>query len=622
MRILFNSFFIGMVLLTSPASSAAQPVTATQLIQQAENEGLASHSQWLALLHYKEEVWTFSVVSQADDPRFFLAEDGDTDSRAELQADIRAFLQPSGEGHAQCLFPARWFWIKQQLGLDAQFDVSCPRFEKWQQSMAADSLTLVFPSMYLNNPGSSFGHTFLRFDNSQSELLSNALNYAASYRFTDNMVKYVYNGLFGGYNGIFNIRSYFEMVEEYSNLENRDIWEYRLDYSPEEIQQLIRHVWEVMQIDFDYYFFSENCSYRLLALLDVVRADSHLSAREHFPYYAIPVDTVRVVDEAGLISGHVYRPSLVSKIKQKFGSVTEDMQSSIVALADDQISPDKLTDYTSLQRAQILDAAYEVLQMRDRHKTILAEQILQARSQVQVETMPVDHAQVPPETGHASARFSIAAGRVENRNQLSIELRPAFHDLLDAPTGYVQGAGISILQTRLRVLQGDSPELDALVFISMDSLSPLTKWRTPVSWSFETGLRRKTAAEFKQSDDFLSFDTRVAAGFSLGSRTAATDTLYFLQAVLDVNVADALVEGYSSGAGIKVGLFHYNPAGQFEFLLESMRDVAGNDSERDTVKCGYQFDVGQNLGLRLRVEKNDYQVTDELRWLLGLGVYF
>ncbi len=324
------------VLLAVPLQPhAAPPGEVAAYIERAEDRQLASDPAWLALLHYKTEAVLRRFNSQADDRAFFLAEDGAIDPAAELLADLNGFMQPPAAGHAQCRFPARWFWLKQKLLIDQQYDVACPRFEKWFGAIEKDSLVMVFPSMYLNNPGSMFGHTFLRFDNESGDvLLSHALNYAAAYDPEDDGISYIFKGVFGGYRGVFSLRRYFETVQEYSNIQNRDIWEYKIDFTREEIEQLLRHVWEVTDIGFDYYFFRENCSYRLLGLIDAVRPEAGLTFNAEFPLYTIPVDTIRALDESGMILQRQYRPSLASQLLTEFDMMSTENAAAALALAN------------------------------------------------------------------------------------------------------------------------------------------------------------------------------------------------------------------------------------------------------------------------------------------------
>ncbi|MDR3578435.1 MAG: DUF4105 domain-containing protein [Oryzomonas sp.] len=126
------------------------------------------------------------------------------------------------------------------------------------------------------------------------------MNYAANTR-EERGVKFAFKGLFGGYQGRFSIAPYYAAVKTYGDIENRDIWEYDQNLTPEEIGQLLRHVWEMRSAWFDYYFLDENCSYHLLSLLETARPGLRLTDR--FPWWAIPSETVRAVSVAGLGPG-------------------------------------------------------------------------------------------------------------------------------------------------------------------------------------------------------------------------------------------------------------------------------------------------------------------------------
>lgn len=54
---------------------------------------------------------------------------------------------------------------------------------------------------------------------------------------------------------------------------------------------MIAHAWEIRDRNFDYYFFDENCAYRLLALIDIARPGTDLLGE--VSTHAIPSDTVR-----------------------------------------------------------------------------------------------------------------------------------------------------------------------------------------------------------------------------------------------------------------------------------------------------------------------------------------
>ncbi|HBX56850.1 MAG TPA: hypothetical protein DEH10_15920, partial [Pseudomonas sp.] len=130
-------------------------------------------------------------------------------------------------------------WLREQLGLTDLPQPSCSEFSAWYQDVSPHSSVLVFPAAYLNSPSSMFGHTLLRIDQADVDshntaLLSYALNFGAFIEGADNSILYAWKGLMGGYPGLFALVPYREKLAEYRSLENRDLWEYRLNLSAEE----------------------------------------------------------------------------------------------------------------------------------------------------------------------------------------------------------------------------------------------------------------------------------------------------------------------------------------------------------------------------------------------------
>ncbi len=146
-----RGFFLFCVLvLAVSGGSYADDVQLQKLLQKAHQQQLAKHPEWHRLLHFRRDLWG-RYRSEIDQPEFFLSPRGRKDPTAELQATLRAFFQPpsiSTETQtAQCLFPARYAWLKTHLEWgDAIADTFCPRFEKWRSEMDADSVDVVFAS--------------------------------------------------------------------------------------------------------------------------------------------------------------------------------------------------------------------------------------------------------------------------------------------------------------------------------------------------------------------------------------------------------------------------------------------------------------------------------------------
>ncbi len=611
MRLSFPFFLL---ILCLPTCSRAEPVAADDLIQQARAAGLGQQPAWQALLHYQPAVFSGQMVSQADDVDFFFSEQGKTQPQAELEATLRAMLLPAKSKHAQCLFPARWHWLEQQLNISTAHDVACPRLDAWLNRIDAERLTMVFPAMYLGNPGSSFGHTFLRFDGDSSVMLSQALNYAADNNPDDGMIAYVYNGVFGGYTGVFRVRNYFETVQVYSDIENRDIWEYQLDYSAEEIRQLARHVWEVTDIDFDYFFFGENCSYRLLSLLDAAKPEGALTFDHAFPLYAIPVDTVRALEEKDLIIKKQYRPSLASQIQTGLHKLTDQEREWVIQLADAEITAEKImTQMISAEKKiQVLEQAYSLLQFRAQENTEQAENVLTARSRLSAEREAIIDRPEPPESGHASARFAYGGGQrtrwQSDQSFVDLKIRMAFHDLVDSPLGYTSGSAINVMDTHLRWLPDeDVLQLESLRFFNVISLNPISDWYAPLSWQLDVRLQRLA---LNPTDSDLAFIVEAGAGYS---KRLANTTL-FAMAMIEADASDDYKEDYSLLMGAQLGVSAPFSAGQLLLLAENTNAVSGFDSEKESVSAALQFNLDKNLGLRFGYQKNRYQLVDKQCW--------
>jgi len=624
------------VVVKAPVQESTDVVVAS-LLQQADQLQLAEHETWYALLHYKRESFFRGFVSQADDDDFFLAVEGKTDSKAELIADIKAFYHGPESKHAQCLFPARWWWLKQQLNISDEDDISCPQLAAFMRKVSQDKLFLVFPTMYLNNPGSTFGHTFLRFDDEDDAvLLSKTLNYAAKVKKTDDLASYVAKGLFGGYSGIFRIKPYYKMVQEYTNIENRDIWEYQLDITPEEIAQLVRHVWEVRGIDFDYYFFRENCAYRLLALLDVVRPGLQLTAEDDFPFYAIPVDTVRELEDAGIIQSRLFRASLATQINEYFAVEQSNYSSVVLTLLSDDTASDIQSLNKTLQvlnfdaeKVKVLQQAYNILQFYGKSSSAKSQGMLKIISELSSSTVSIESASEQsevmdlklgsPETGHKSMRVAAGYGEQNGQQYIDLRWRPAFHDLLDAPQGYVDGAAINIFDVRFKWFVDNELKnnlrLESLKFFNVTSLSPVSSWQTPVSWLLDIRFDR---TQVSKSESVRNFITRGGAGLSVKKQAF----MPFFLMIGEWNLSSDYRKGYSLLAGLQAGVFVNYKASQFELSYEKDAAIAGFELDKETLVVNWQVNFQINHAMRLQYRLIEYDFFDDEDWTVGYHYYF
>lgn len=600
-----------------PLLAAAAPDNAylQQLIARAHALNLAADPQWHALVHYLPDELDGGYHSLAVTRNFFNAPDGRYNPQAELDATLRAFFSARQETETQqnpqCAFIARYHWLDSRLHFDPQrLPVrQCRRFEQWYHAIDPAQATLIFPAAYMNNPSSMFGHTLLRIDrpgqDEHSRLISYSINFAAQTKETNGVV-FAYKGLTGGYIGTFSILPYYAKVQEYTNMDNRDIWEYQLNLTPLEIRRLLEHAWELGPVGFDYYFFTQNCSYQLLTLLDVARPGMNLAAQ--FPDWAIPSDTIKaVLAQKGMLKKVVYRPSAYTKLAHRLAAMDPEAQRLTYGIAkrDLTLTDAELTRLPVAEEADILEAAYDYRQYMyvsrkwsDKDNSLYAYQLLSARSKLAY-TSPADPVPMPavrPDQGHDTARVAITTGREWGRDYLQLALRPAYHDLLDPAGGYTKGAQIDFFDIAVRRNLTNQPgtRLQHFTLVNILSLAPRDRFFSPLSWRIAVG--------WKRLSPLLDPGERLAAYVDGGfGPTYALSQRTLLTAMAEGQAlgCDRLPAGDTLAAGGALSLLYTGSEVNVRLLARRRHYYTAHDSEWSDYRAALEFKLGAQTSLRL-----------------------
>ena len=491
-----------------PAVRAGEDLYVADLQAQAQNLQIWQKPEWVNLLHYNGKgEQPDKYDSDVNDEHFFIASEGKTNPEDELLATIAAFFRTgiTGDEHAQCRFKARLNWIKQNLSIDVNSLplVHCSKYLEWRKHVNAGSVTMVFPAYHLNSPSSMYGHTLLRLDATEDEdnstWLSTAVSFGADVASDDNSILYAYKGLAGGYPGTFVTDHYYKKIQEYDRIEHRDIWEYKLNLTSDETERLVTHLWEVQNIRFDYYYFDENCSYRLLELLEIARPGIDLTGE--FKLTAIPVDTVRAIARANMIETTEFKPSQLSVLREKLKQVPKEDHDLIIRLSED-ISVSTQDSFTGLslnRQKAIVDIAYQYLRYlqtgkeRDplvakrSHRLLLLLNSYPKNSSINA----VVDTPVAPEKGHGSKRASFGLGKRLDNYYTELGFKMSFHDLEDNEDGFLRGAQINIGSMQIRAEENESIRLYRLDLVDIFSITPRTRFFKPLSWKIYTGLERQ-----------------------------------------------------------------------------------------------------------------------------------
>ena len=444
--------------------------------------------------------------SEIDDEAFFLSANGAKNSQEELEATISALINEVtlDDNATACKFPARKAWLVKELDMKGLPQVECKAFNKLMQRVDPQSASLIFPSAFINSPASMFGHTFIRIDSSMdSRMLSYAINYAAAAdSATENGMVFAVKGLFGGYYGTYSLLPYYEKIKEYRDSEERDIWEYDLDLNEAEMQQMMRHIWELQNTYSWYYFFTENCSYNMLWLIEAARPSIHL--REYFTYQVIPPETIHAMVKEKIIEKRHFRPARRTKLLAYEAYLEEDDIQDVFSLAKENKDPQeylKNSRKSQQRKKYILEAASEFIEYdflasdinssvyRHRLHSILSSRASLGKGEPIKIERPSD-----PMLGHNAYRLRTEIG-IRNDEAIGfLGLRPANHDIKDSDIGFLEGTQIEFFDLLLSYSE-DKVELEKGTILSLASFAPRGKFFKPMSWRLSIGWDREYLSE-------------------------------------------------------------------------------------------------------------------------------
>ena len=513
---------------------------------------LADLPEWLALGHYQKGWFGYEGTIGSDN--FYVSPEGKNNPLKELEATVTLFQ--SDDVEKKCLFPARYMFLKKHGLVSTPFP-SCAEFEQFKEDLQPAGMTLLFTDAYMNNSSSLFGHTLLRVDTARkgTQLLAHGINYGAWTQGYENSFLYAVYGLAGFYPGGYTVKPYYDIINTYNNIENRDIWEYNLNLTSEELDLFVAHIWEVGQTTTPYYFFTQNCSYMLMELFDAVRPELNLAAG--FKGQTIPLDTIKAVNaREGLVKSVNYRPSRQRKIRYRIKQMNERQYDAFL----DAITLD-LTETQNLpedEKADVLETAYQYVQyqyvagdlaLKDyRQKSF---QLLRARNQAAA-GQKFDELKEGqnPVLSHDSMMVSLGVG-VQNGDVFEqLSFRPAYHLVTDRGYGFLSGAEIDFLDVSFRHYdKHDKYVLDKLNVLQLSSFSPINA--VFQAMSYRIGLDVSRQINPKSEDEGYVLNGNVGGGGTV----ALSDHFWFYGlSSVEAAYGGFLPNNQWLGAGLAAGM--------------------------------------------------------------------
>lgn len=547
------------------ALTPEQELQRLQVRQRASGVKAWEDAYWRKLLYYEKGLfgnWRSPSVNQ----QFFLSKWGDINPRLELEAAVDGlYFEGKDDDSPECHFPERYRWLKEKLGLEpGAFPArNCAAFENWKAGLDPESVSLLFAAGYLNNPSTLYGHTFLRLHKrgaAGADLLDYTVNYAAT---TDEQGGFLYalKGLVGAYPGQFSTIPYYLKIQEYHNLENRDLWEFPLGLTQPEIDRLLRHCWELGKASFPYLFFTRNCSWQLLPLLDIVKPELRLGERFH--QWVIPSDTAKAVIAASPAAEPGWRPSLWKTVDWKRSQLSDGERAAALELARGAQAEQlrRLEAWPPDRKAAVLEAATDYLSWRFYARKIgkteldnRTDPLLAARAPLGQQVTFTGAPARPQSIAAAHESLRLGAGLAGLKNGPAYELRARFamQDLLDDPAGYLPDAALEMGSFRLRYEpRYNRYYLKEGVVAHVLSLNPWDDWVRRQSWEIQAGLEQAPETG-RQSGRAAVWAMNAGAGVS-AAWDGVVRHVWFALAQADSGFGPALDGNWRLGAGLKAG---------------------------------------------------------------------
>ena len=250
---------------------------------------VSTQEEWLHLLHYNDKK---SVVV---DKTFFLSQDGIKNPKNEMDAFIKEYIHPTytGEEDIVCRFPARVNFIKKHFNLpNRKQTTDCIGYYEFREKVSAEKIYIVFAGENNVSPSSMMGHLFLKLSGKINGITrEHAFGFLATFEEQTTVVTYS-KILLNIIDGYYMLSPYDTKVLEYTEKEQRPLWEFELKLSEAEKEKLLQHLWELKNKQITYDFIAHNCGNAAIKVLQVAKNDI---VNEDKKFWTTPIEYVNKI---------------------------------------------------------------------------------------------------------------------------------------------------------------------------------------------------------------------------------------------------------------------------------------------------------------------------------------
>ncbi len=598
---------------------------------------LSENKTWKKLLHYTNSHSSSSnTKSTITSQNFFLDPKGSTNSYAELTATLKGIYEPidqSSDQHPQCLFPARYLWLDKQLSLNSLSSpppkINCEAFNQWALNGTTESISVIFATGYLGNPASYYGHTLLKMNSSNqnysSNLLDISINYGAIVPENEDPVSYVIKGIVGGYDAGFSHIKYHFHTHNYGENELRDLWEYKLNLTQEEVDFVLAHTWEVLGKKYTYYFMNKNCAYRMAELLEII--DGVKITSEEAPWF-LPQTVIQRISKIDrnskpLLADVIYHPSRQSRFYEKYQSLTSNQREHVekIIMDIDFLKTAKFSNEPIESKHLILDTLldyYQYLSVGDQsedsqymknYKLILRHRFTLPPGLSKIDKLAAQ----APHQGRSPSLLQLST--IDNNilgSGLSLNIRPAYYDSLDSNDSHVKYADLTMASFELAFID-DNLKLRNLDLIKINSLNTKATGLPEddnSAWRLKVGVNTKNLA---CKNNCLVANIQADKGYTFSPYKGLLLAGYLGGGLQDNRTDNG--NSFAKASGFAILDIHKNIRSILEF--EQRHHFENENQTTDIFRFSTRYKIKQNLDIRATYHKNNAEEVN-----ISLGFYW
>jgi len=592
---------------------------------------VSKSAKWQKLIKFEDsgllQSSEFSIHSQS----FYFSDLSTLTAKSELIKTLQAFLSNKHyddvNENPQCRFPARYIWLKEQFDLSVVEPAVCQKFLDWSKLSTTQSLSMIFATGYLGNPASYYGHTLLKLNsqkNTHLGLLETSVNFGADIPEDADPLSYMFNGVFGRYDASFTHSKFYFHTQNYLENELRDLWEYQLNLDRDDYIFLVAHIWELIEQDYIYYFFDENCvlrMYELFTLIDDIEL-TNINAP-----WVIPQEVIRAINSSTykklpLVKKIKYIPSRQTNFYNKYWQLTPKAKLLVekIVANNDQLAllqAEYLTEDIKFKILSVLLDYYQYLIAVDKDNEFVHKQsyskVISYRYKLPIgKAKFTKHTPSSPHVARPSSYLQLSL--LQNKklgDGVNFKLRPAYYDQLDAESGHVKNGALKMGELDLEYTSSKLSIRNLSLFevVSVKNQASGLPQDNYSSWRLYLGLRKQ--------DDSCDSCTDLTFQANKGWAIPVSDSLTFgayLGGTVTENFLDRGRVYLSSNLTINQTI---NDKLNFLIDVEGRKYIENKQITKLNYRgeARYKFTLNNNyLDFRLSMSKNETMISLGYYW--------